>query len=412
MNTNKVLHSLPLLLLTATAAASCKGPTGGDGGDDPPAVELVSAGALEFGPDGVLFVGDSYGAQLVAIETGDTEPPANPMSIAFVEELDVEIAALLGTDPRQIVINDMAVNPQSQNIYFSVHIGRSIDPQPALIRYDHDAGTLEPLDLAALDMTTVALPNAPAFEEALQYGQSMRTMTVTDLTYYNGEVLVAGVSNQEFSSTLRRVAYPFTDAMTVSSVEIFHAAHDQQETRAPIVTSMVQEIDGDPYLIAAYTCTPLARFPLNDLVDGAHVVGDTIAELGFGNAPVDMLVYQNPDFLGGDERLLVTNDQRSAVSVSTALLGDAPALTEAVLFDTEGLDQFVMPLSGALHTDALNEQLIVTVRRNVQTGDLHLMSMLTGFFFEVSESIAEYNFPGVDPSPMEQTNPIDYGFED
>lgn len=412
MNTSKVLHSLPLLLLTATSAASCKGPTGGDGGEDPPEVELVSAGALEFGPDGVLFVGDSYGAQLVAIETGDTEPPANPMSIAFVEELDVEIAALLGADPRQIVINDMAVNPLSQNIYLSVHIGRSIDPQPALIRYDRDAGTLEPLDLAALDMTTMDLPNAPAFDDTLQYGQSMRTLTITDLTYYDGEVLVAGVSNQEFASTLRRVAYPFTDTMAISSVEIFHAVHDQQETRAPIVTSLVQELDGVPYLIAAYTCTPLVRFPLADLVDGAHVVGDTIAELGYGNAPVDMLIYQNPEALGGGERLMVTNDQRAAVSVSTALLGDAPPLTEPVLGQTVGLDQFVLPLTGALHTDRLNDQFTVTVRRNVQTGELHLMSMVTGVFFEVSESTAEYNFPGVDPSPTPQTNPIDYGFED
>lgn len=411
MNTNKALHFFPLLL-TATAAISCEGPTSDDGGNDPPAVELASAGALEFGPNGVLFVGDSHGSQLVAIETGDVDPPGDPMSVAYVEELDVDLAALLGTEPQQIVINDMAVNPLSQNIYLSVHVGRSIDPQAAIVRYDRDTGALAPLDLTSLDMSVMALPNAPAFEDTLQYGQSMRTLTITDLTYYGGEVLVAGVSNQEFASTLRRVTYPFAGTMSVSSVEIFHTAHNQQETRAPIVTSLVQEIAGVPYLIAAYTCTPLARFPLADLVDGAHVVGDTIAELGFGNAPVDMLVYQNPAMLGGGERLLVTNDQRSAVSVSTEMLGDAPALTTPVMGATAGLDQFVLPLSGALHTDQLNEQLTVAVRRNVQTGDLHLMSLPTGLFFEVSESIAEYNFPGVAPSPAPQTNPIDYGFED
>ena len=32
---------------------------------------LKSAGALAFGPDGVLFVGDSIGGAVAAIETGD-----------------------------------------------------------------------------------------------------------------------------------------------------------------------------------------------------------------------------------------------------------------------------------------------------------------------------------------------------
>ena len=33
--------------------------------------DLKSAGALAFGPDGVLFVGDSVGGAVVALDTGD-----------------------------------------------------------------------------------------------------------------------------------------------------------------------------------------------------------------------------------------------------------------------------------------------------------------------------------------------------
>ncbi len=33
--------------------------------------ELKSAGPLAFGPDGILFIGDSAGASIVAVDTGD-----------------------------------------------------------------------------------------------------------------------------------------------------------------------------------------------------------------------------------------------------------------------------------------------------------------------------------------------------
>ena len=378
------------------------------------AIELQSAGALEFGPDGVLFIGDSYGSQVVALETNDMDAPAIPEAPVLVERIDIELAALLGANPIDIVINDMVVNPMSQNIYLTVHIGRTIDPGVALARYIKDTGEVEILDLSTFNMTAVELPLAPAFEEELQYGHSERILTVTDLTYYKGELLIAGVSNQEFESTLRRVSYPFTDDMTIASIEIFHGAHNQQETHAPIVTSLVYEIEGEPYLIAAYTCTPLAKIRLADLEDGAHVLGTTMAELGFGNAPVDMFLYENPEFLGGltgggGEKLLITNDQRSATSVTPALFAEAE-LSEASFFPA-GLDQVDMPLTGALHADPLNEVFLVTIRRNVQTGYLNMNSVQIGLWFDAAESIVEYNWPDRENSPAGSPNPIDYGFE-
>ena len=38
----------------------------------------------------------------------------------------------------------------------------------------------------------------------------MRSMAVVDIKSHNGEHFASGVSNQEFCSILRRVAYPFT----------------------------------------------------------------------------------------------------------------------------------------------------------------------------------------------------------
>ncbi|MEO1286438.1 MAG: hypothetical protein AAFV93_01615 [Chloroflexota bacterium] len=374
------------------------------------AIELQSAGALEFGDDGVLFIGDSYGAQVIALETNDTEALTNSEVPVFVEMIDVELAAMLGTVPREIVINDMIVNPVSQNIYLSVHIGRTIDPDVALVRYVRASGELEVLDLAEFNMTSVDIPLAHAFEDELQYGQSIRVLTVTDLTYYGGELFIAGVSNQEFASTLRRVSYPFTDDITVSSIEIFHGAHNRMETHAPIVTSLVYEIEGVPHLIAAYTCTPLVKIPLSSLEDGAHIIGTTMAELGFGSNPVDMLLYQPPEMMGGGgERMLVTHDQRAASSVDPNTFADAELTGPAA--NPTGVGVFELPFISSLHTDVLNDTFVVSIRRNTQTGDLNMQSLVAGIFFDVGESIAEYNFPDEERSPLPATNPIDYGFD-
>ena len=41
---------------------------------------------------------------------------------------------MLGTDSKQIAINDLAVNPLSGNVYLSVSRGRGPDAIPVLVR--------------------------------------------------------------------------------------------------------------------------------------------------------------------------------------------------------------------------------------------------------------------------------------
>lgn len=416
LKTSRSLQAVGVIAILIGAAACDKDEVGESVAtesvvqESPNLEELASAGALTFGDGGLLFLADSYGAKVLAIETGDTTPPANPVGTAYVESLDEEIAALAGADPQDVVINDLAVNPLSQNIYLSVHIGRSQEPRVLLVRRLADTGALELVELEGLTVTTAELPGPPGFEDTLQYGQSLRTLAITDLTFYADKLYVAGVSNEDFDSTLRVLPYPFTGAMEVSTLEIYHASHDGLETHAPIVTSLVHEIEGVPYLIAAYACTPLVRIPLDALVDGAHVIGETIAELGYGNAPVDILAYQAPAAMGGGSHILITNTQRAAVSVSVGAVESAEPLTTVASGPT-GLDQRALPLTGALHTELLNSRYTVVVKRNVQTGKLSLMSLFTGLFFEVSENTVEYNFPNVADSTTPSTNPVDYGFE-
>src|SRR6476646_1345161 len=67
--------------------------------------ELKWAGSLAFGPDGVLFVGDSIGGVIYAIDTEDrTKGDAAKLDIKGINE---QIAAALGNSADQILINDM-----------------------------------------------------------------------------------------------------------------------------------------------------------------------------------------------------------------------------------------------------------------------------------------------------------------
>jgi hypothetical protein len=75
----------------------------------------------------------------------------------------------------------------------------------------------------------------------------------------------------------------------VSLEEIRHVSHGQNETHAPVMVFMPHDIAGETHILAAYTCTPLVAFPVEDLADGARVFGKTVAELGAGNRPLDII---------------------------------------------------------------------------------------------------------------------------
>ena len=111
--------------------------------------------------------------------------------------------------------------------------------------------------------------------------------------------------------------------MFQSSIEIWHAVHAQYETRAPIITQEIRELDGVPTLIAVYACTPLVRIPLSELKDGAQIRGEMIGELGYGNTPLDIVSYTDP--MDIKDYVLVTNSSRSAVRISLSDIASVEA---------------------------------------------------------------------------------------
>ena len=127
----------------------------------------------------------------------------------------------------------------------------------------------------------------------------------------NGNVIVAGLSNEEFSSSLRSIPFPFQPAGKGSSIEIYHGSHGRFETNAPIRTFVAYNVKNQPHILAAYTCTPLVKIPVADLKPGAKVKGVTIAELGNRNRPLDMIVYNK----GGHDYFLMANSSRGVMKL-------------------------------------------------------------------------------------------------
>ncbi len=368
---------------------------------------LESAGALAFGPGNVLFVGDTKGAAVHAFELSSAD--INPQTKAvmgdartfhgrnLIQGIDRKLAALLGTSRDQIVINDLLVHRPSKQIFLSVHRGRGPDAAPVVVGVN--GNQLNVLDLDAMPHSKVRIADVPR-QEILEFGQPERNLAITDITYYEGEIFVAGISNEEFASKLRRIRYPFNDRVSISSVEIWHSVHAEFETRAPIIKHLVREINNAPYLIAVYACTPLVRIPLTLLRDGSHVHGETIGELGYGSTPVDMVRYI--DATDGKEYLLVTNNSRGATRVAFADIDQAAPMPVNVPhnFGPAGVPQYPIALTGALHMDLVDEQWAVVIRH--YPGDsarLDLHTLPLPFFFDRADQIVEMNWPG-GPDPF------------
>ncbi|MFK7981213.1 MAG: hypothetical protein AB8G86_14605, partial [Saprospiraceae bacterium] len=94
--------------------------------------EVASMNAIAFGPEGILFVGDSKNAMVTAIDTKDKTAAEAPKQVKMAK-VDEQIAALLGTTADEITIQDMAVNPISKLIYFAVHHSNGT---PVLLKTD------------------------------------------------------------------------------------------------------------------------------------------------------------------------------------------------------------------------------------------------------------------------------------
>ena len=359
-------------------------------------ISLTGAHVLAFGPDHVLFIGDTKAATVHAIATEATEV-SDPVPFNFLD-FDLKIAESLGIEARDLVVQDMKIHPVSQEAYVAVKKGHQPDAPSMIAIVSPMNNAIRYLETGEMKSVTI---NNPASKD-LKFWREIpaSSLSITDIDYHDGFIYVAGLSNGEFASTIRKIAYPFNESQTtVNSIEIYHAIHTQNETRAPIRTMAIDEIEGVPTLIASYTCTPLVTIPLSEIREGNDVKGKTIAELGYGNTPIDMITYMAQEQDGSfDKKLLVTNKHRSGSlmsmkDVSEAMKGDGLAGVTGLSGAPTGLNIFPAPTSSVLQLDDQNQMMVAMMKRNLETGGLELVSEIKGVFLRLSEFISEYDFP-------------------
>ena len=231
-----------------------------------------------------------------------------------IDNIKQKIASLLGTGADQVRIQDVAVNPASGKVYVSVSRGRGPDAQPVIRprRSRREARRVSARKRCVLQ--------GHASQSAERSGtgsgrrrQNSREFAITDLAYVDGTVVVAGLSNEEFSSNLRTIPYPFSEVKTGRASRFSTAIIADWKRKSPIRTFVPISWGGNPQIIAAYTCTPLVRIPLAELRSGVKIRGTTIAELGNHNQPLDIIAYEKD----GKHFLLMANAVRGVMKIST-----------------------------------------------------------------------------------------------
>ncbi|AXQ27505.1 hypothetical protein D0B54_01880 [Solimonas sp. K1W22B-7] len=379
---------------------------------------IRSVGNMTFLDANTLAVADWRGGEIHALQL---LPPAKAQSGPFnLGDISNPIARALNTQPDKLRFEDMAFRPGSNLAYIALSVEqKSSTPKPALVTVD-STGRVAVIDLNKAVRTSAALTDAPAAEKRLWRDIPEAAYTVTDMAYYEGKLYVAGLSNASFASTLRVYSYPFSGSGSATSVEMYHAVHNQTETRAPIRKMVIASLNGVPTLVAAYTCTPLVTIPLKDLKNGAHIVGKTIAELGWGSAPVDMVTFD----VGQGPMVLLTNSHKSADLMPVSAIAEAalkPGLSTPIKWPNEpllGLRSTSIPMSGLAQFGSQDKDFFAALRRDEATGAMELVSVRKGAFLRLSDFINEYDFAGFKYPPGEQwsgthkTLRTDEGFSD
>jgi len=240
--------------------------------------ELQSIQVISFAPAGVLLVGDGAGSRIVAVETGDNTP-GEPLS-SPIPDFRTRLAGHLGADAGGIELLDLAVNPISNTIYIAAR--RQADKQ-YVIATVNGKGQIRELELDAVRYAQIQLST-----------EQSQVRVVTDVAWADDRIIAAGRSNETFASKIFNISVPLNnDSRSENfSAETYHVSHRRWETKAPMSVIIPFRDNGRTYIVGAFSCTPVVKYPLDSLQPGAQVKGTSVMELGSGNRPIDMFIYR------------------------------------------------------------------------------------------------------------------------
>ena len=365
---------LATLLLTIVAASAQTAEVLQKTVSGSPVVKSINV--LEFAPGGVLLIGDGTASQILAIETGDTtvvtQPKANIAGFAAI------LAASMGTTAKGIEIVDLAVNPASGRVYFAVR--HQADRKYAILTLD---GSGEIDEFSLKDVTYARLP--------LAAGDKAKVSAITDVAWADDRIVAAGRSNESFSSKIFSIYAPLSHEAVSSSysAKTYHVSHRKWETKAPMSVVLPMRENGKTWIVGAFCCTPVVKYPLDSLKEGALVTGTSVIELGSGNRPLDMLLYEkdgksyvlantfrfhhakrpfgpSPYWTVRFEQSLLTENENVDEKAQRRLAGSKPA-TDRI--------QMVEAFHGVTQMDRLNETHAVVLRKTASGFDFEALPL-------------------------------------
>lgn len=240
-----------------------------------PAIKAINV--LTFADDGVLLIGDGAGSQIVAVETGKSK--TKPFS-GTIKSLDKKLAARLGTTPKGISIIDLAADPATGAVYIAVR--HQAERKYVIVKVTGKG------DIAEFSLDKVRYASVK-----LSAGK-IRISRITDVAYADGRILAAGRGTGSFASKIFNINTPIKNGASgeMFSAETYHVSHRRWETRAPMSVLIPFKEDGKTYVVGAFSCTPVVKYPIDNIKSGAQVKGQSMIELGSGNRPIDMIVYK------------------------------------------------------------------------------------------------------------------------
>jgi hypothetical protein len=338
MRTHATLGASLLCLLVASAASAAELKTGN------PNVQSINS--VNFGPEGLLLIGDGKGGQVIAVHTGDTKP----IEWGKTEGGDIkeQIGGRLGTTAKGVELVRLIVNPASRRAYVAV---RKLDGKQDMIVTVDGQGKIQEFSLDNVKYNRYALPDS----------EKASVNRITDITYADGRILMAVEPAKTFQSKIFSIDTRDENATPLwISTDTFHVAHNKWETNAPIRTVIPYSEGGKKYLVGAFTCTPIVKYSLDDLKAGGRVKGQSVIELGNGNTPQDMFVYEK-----GGKSYILMNNLRNANFQKTNPVGPSPywtaKVTQNILGETEKVNEKAITRipQGGKAADNRNDQAVV-----------------------------------------------------
>jgi hypothetical protein len=238
-----------------------------------PGIKTIEA--IAFGPDGLLLIGG--GAQVVAVETADTQP--TPWAMNDMANIDQALAGKLGLAAKDIEIRKLAVNPASRKAYVAL---QSLLTKACVLLTIDGAGKIGEFSLDNVKYRSYPL--------AVPKGAITK---VTDIAWAGGKIVASTQATDKFASRVFTINPAAKDGSPRQiSTKTFHTGHNRWETQAPLRVLMPYLEGGKTNVVGSFTCTPIVKYDLDEAKDDDQVTGSSVVELGQGNTPRSMFAYE------------------------------------------------------------------------------------------------------------------------